>query len=420
MSRTLRPCPTAVAAFVGLTAAGHDEPAGAVVPRLVTSWTEFEQLYGGFAAGCMLPFSVFGYFQNGGSRAYVAPVRAAPDLASGLDFDEVLAPTADVTMVVVPDLVTAARKEDGSFDLARWKDVQTALVSHCSRHRRMAILDPPPGMTPEQVSAWVSGAGYDSAFAAIYYPWIEVENKPATSGDSLLAVPPSGHVAGAWARSDESRGVWKAPGNLTVNGCLDVEHRFTLKEVAPLFDPVGINCICPLGKRGIRIWGAHTLSSDPRSRYVNGRRFLNMVETTVVEGTRWTALEPDDARLWESVTGTVAAFLDELWKAGALYGRSAAEAFYVRCGEETNPSESAGEGRVAVAVEVGVVPWRGYSVRFRVIQEAQRASLSEWTLPAGAIDLQGGEDGGLLAPHDGQLNAPESPPRRRWPWSRPR
>ena len=112
----------------------------------------------------------------------------------------------DVTMVLVPDLVTAARKDDGTIDLSLWKNVQLALINHCEgQANRVAVLDAPPGMSPQQIKEWRSDvAMYDSPFATLYYPWIKVANPVGTNGDSEIVVPPSGHMAGIWARTDDT------------------------------------------------------------------------------------------------------------------------------------------------------------------------------------------------------------------------
>jgi hypothetical protein len=141
----------------------------------------------------------------------------------------------DVTMVMVPDLVTAATKDDGTIDLGMWKSVQLALINHCEgQANRMAVLDAPPGMSPQQIKEWRSDtAMYDSAFAALYYPWIEVANPAATNGDTEIMVPPSGHLAGIWARTDDTRGVWKAPANEVVRGALNVETQHHQGRAGP-------------------------------------------------------------------------------------------------------------------------------------------------------------------------------------------
>jgi hypothetical protein len=279
----------------------------------------------------------------------------------------------EVTMVMVPDLLTAATKSDGTVDLNMWKAVQTALIGHCELEgNRMAILDSPPGMTPQQMKEWREGvAMYDSQFAALYYPWIKVENPAATNGDREVFMPPSGHIAGVWARTDDARGVWKAPANDTIRGCLDVERPITKNEQS-LLNPSGINCIRPFGTRGIRIWGARTLSSDTDWRYINVRRLFNMVETTILDGTQWAVFEPNDVKLWEGVSRTLTGFLIGLWQSGALFGTSPDQAFYVKCDAETNPPQSIDEGKLVV--EVGLAPVKPAEfVIFRISQQKQIA-----------------------------------------------
>ncbi|WP_436699416.1 phage tail sheath family protein [Nocardioides sp. BYT-33-1] len=505
--KVLSAAPTAVAAFVGFTERAPlddpNDPQG-LAPRLVTSWNQFEALYGGFAPGCMLPLSVYGYFANGGSIAYICrvpnvepagepsrielpasdralglpvaveslepdaditvqissddagadddaaatftmtileggePVESFPgldlsggatgvatavngtstkvkvdllvekdvDLSGQLElirpgvYDLVkaapvpvpvtgrkfagsesaragingLAVAEDVTMVLVPDLVTAATQEDGTIDLSLWKSVQTALISHCEQHgNRMAVLDAPPGMSPQQIKDWRSDvAMYDSAYAALYYPWIKVDNPIGVNGDREMLIPPSGHIAGVWARTDETRGVWKAPANDTMRGVLDIERNVTQNEQS-LLNPIGINCIRPFGTRGIRIWGARTLASDTDWQYINVRRLFNMVEASILTGTQWAVFEPNDITLWEGVKRTLDAFLRGLWSAGALFGANADEAFYVKCDAETNPPESIDAG--LLVVEVGIAPVKPAEfVVFRISQKKQSAS----------------------------------------------
>ena len=499
---------TAVAAFVGFTDRAPtddpDDPDG-VKPRLVTNWTQFEDLYGGFAEGCMLPHSVYGYFNNGGSMAYIVRVphaepagepatlalpaadralgepleitskepdadiavvvedvesddddedgeptfrltvldsgiaiesfddltfgsgdrnvekvvnkesetiRVTATLDSSIDLSSLLgvlkpgtytlekAPPVpvpvsgkkfagsasaraginglsiadDVTMVMVPDLINAATNEDGSIDLGLWKAVQTSLITHCELEaNRMAVLDSPPGMNPQQMAEWRSDvAMYDSAFAAMYYPWIKVENPAASNGNAEMLVPPSGHMAGVWARTDETRGVWKAPANEIVRGALDVERSLTKTEQG-LLNPVGVNCIRPFGTRGIRVWGGRTLSSNTDWQYINVRRLFNMVETTIMDGTQWVVFEPNDMKLWQGVTRTVSAFLRGLWREGALFGATADQAFFVKCDAETNPPDAIEQGKLVV--EVGIAPVRPAEfVIFRISQFKDQAA----------------------------------------------
>ena len=158
----------------------------------------------------------------------------------------------------------------------------------------------------------------------------------------------------------------KAPANEVVRGALDVELNITKAEQG-LLNPIGINCIRPFGTRGIRVWGARTLSSNTDWTYLNVRRLFNMVETTIMNGTQYAVFEPNDINLWEGLKRTINAFLRGLWRDGALFGATAEQAFFVKCDEETNPPESIDMGKVVV--EVGIAPVKPAEfVIFRIAQ----------------------------------------------------
>ncbi|HCX84602.1 MAG TPA: phage tail protein [Micrococcales bacterium] len=269
----------------------------------------------------------------------------------------------DVTMVAVPDLVAAL--EQGAIDRETFKAVQLAIIAHCElMGDRMAILDPPPGLNAQQIKDWrVDEAGYDSKYATLYWPEVKVFD-PSTA--STRYVPPSGHVAGVWARSDNERGVHKAPANEVIRGAVELETQITRAE-HDLLNPVGINCIRAFPGRGIRIWGARTLSSDPAWRYVNVRRLFNYLEESILVGTQWVVFEPNDDALWARIRRTIAAFLVNEWRKGALFGLTPAEAFYVQCDRETNPAEAIDAGQVTC--RVGVAPVK--PAEFVIFQLAQ-------------------------------------------------
>jgi phage tail sheath protein FI len=160
--------------------------------------------------------------------------------------------------------------------------------------------------------------------------------------------------------------VWKAPANEVVRGALDVELNITKAEQG-LLNPIGINCIRPFGTRGIRVWGARTLSSNTDWTYLNVRRLFNMIETTIMNGTQYAVFEPNDITLWEGLKRTINAFLRGLWRDGALFGATAEQAFFVKCDEETNPPESIDMGKVVV--EIGIAPVKPAEfVIFRIAQ----------------------------------------------------
>ncbi|MGY1640644.1 phage tail sheath family protein [Geodermatophilus sp. SYSU D00703] len=256
----------------------------------------------------------------------------------------------EITMLCVPDLMSAYQQ--GTLDLEAVKAVQLAMIAHCEQMGdRMAILDPPPGLNAQQVRDWrMDGAGYDSAYAALYWPWLEVMN-PASNASMYM--PPSGHMAGVWSRNDDTRGVHKAPANEVVRGALSLQTQITTRE-QDLLNPLGINCIRVFPGRGIRVWGARTLSSDPAWRYLNVRRLFNYLEESILDGTQWCVFEPNDRALWARIRRTISAFLVNEWRKGALFGSTPDESFYVKCDDETNPAESIDAGQVLC--EVGVAP----------------------------------------------------------------
>jgi len=292
-----------------------------------------------------------------------------------------LAIADNVTMVSIPDLVTVATGEDGTLDEETFLAVQKQLVDWCeASHTRMAILDPPPGLNATRVLEWRSRLGRDSAFGTFYYPNVVVTNplaRPgATNGERFLTVPPSGHVAGVWARTDGVRGVWKAPANEAIRGIVRLENEVTSGE-QDLLNPDGVNCIRSFGTYGTKIWGARTLAkTDPSWRYINVRRLFNYIEESIRRGTQWAVFEPNDRDLWERVKRNISSFLRGLWMQGALVGATADQAFYVVCDESNNPPSSVDEGKLIV--EVGIAPSKPAEfVIFRVSQWQGGGATSE-------------------------------------------
>jgi phage tail sheath protein FI len=237
----------------------------------------------------------------------------------------------------------------------------------------MCILDTPPDLIPQDVLEWRKDtAGYDSKMAALYWPWLEVID-PLSKRP--IMVPPSGHVAGLWARTDDTRGVPKAPANEVVMGATSLAFQLTSVEQGEL-NRLGINCIRAFSGRGIRVWGARTLSSDPAWRYLNVRRLFNYLEESIFNGTQWVVFEPNDNALWAKMRRTISSFLVNEWRKGALFGLTPQEAFYVKCDDETNPAEGIDAGQVMC--EIGVAPVKPAEfVIFRLSQFSGGSSLTE-------------------------------------------
>lgn len=276
-----------------------------------------------------------------------------------------------VQMIAIPDLMAGAFEREEVpggvgvgqevlvLDDARRQsilDIQCALVAHCERMgNRMAILDPLPGLSPQEVNDVTMNTAYnsDNGQAAIYYPWIKIAD-PMVKGQQKF-VPPSGHIAGVWARVGTERGVHKAPANEFLMGAVDLETTVTKGE-QELLNPNGINCIRSFPGMGIKIWGARTLATvgNPSWKYVNVRRLFNYLKDSLDRGLQWVVFEPNDQDLWGRVRRTISAFLLTEWREGKLFGKTPGEAYYVKCDEETNPQEMIDLGRLYV--EIGVNP----------------------------------------------------------------
>ncbi|MCX6045124.1 MAG: phage tail sheath subtilisin-like domain-containing protein [Chloroflexi bacterium] len=277
----------------------------------------------------------------------------------------------NLNLVCAPDLVGLHKEK--VIDDQQLISLQKSLLTFCQRtNYRFAILDAPHDRKlPENILDWKQKeANFDSMYGALYYPWLKITD-PLTG--KTKEIPPSGHIAGVYARSDTQRGVHKAPANELVLGPItDVTLNVTKGE-QDLLNPVGINCIRAFPGRGIRIWGARTLSSDPAWRYINVRRLFNYVEESVERSTQWVVFEPNDYFLWGRVRRDITAFLRTVWTSGALFGASPDQAFYVKCDEELNPPEIRDQG--IMICEVGLAPVKPAEfVVFRFSQYAIEAA----------------------------------------------
>lgn len=414
---------TSIAAFVGVA---PDTSAHLHEARVLDNWTQFvDQFVGKATEGSPLSNAVFGFFSNGGSRCYVVNVGKGGSLTgtagrpAGLTLLEAI---DDISMVAAP----------GYTDAEAYAALQ-AHVEHPLRQDRMAILDtvetvddvgvltraatsgvpdtdsdsdggagesgvpdgdaagsggtesgapkPAPG-PPAPASAPASGrrtTGEDAqgapqspgGYTALYYPWIVMVDP--VSGKKVTQ-PPSGHIAGVWARVDATRGVHKAPANEPVQGALDLVRRVSRGEQEVL-NPAGVNCIRYFPGEGIRIWGARTKAAEASEyRYINVRRLTNMIKESVAEGTRWVVFEPNDHTLWKSIRRDVGAFLTNVWRDGALLGTTPQQAFYVKCDEENNPASVRDAGQVVT--EIGIAPVKPAEfVIFKLMQSADTTEI---------------------------------------------
>lgn len=230
--------------------------------------------------------------------------------------------------------------------------VAQRVIAHCEDRRyRFAVIDIDQGVDASEFQP--RSAIGDSAYAALYYPWIVVPDLQQTG--ARKEIPPGGHVLGVYARTDSERGVFKAPANEDLRGVVDLASEIDNQMQATL-NPRGINPIRSFPGRGIRVWGARTLSSDPLWKYVNVRRLVNFLERSVVEGTQWVGFEPNDERLWARVRDTVHVFLRSQWLSGGLFGSTEKEAFFVKCDGATMTPDDISNGRLICLI--GIAPVR--------------------------------------------------------------
>jgi hypothetical protein len=243
----------------------------------------------------------------------------------------------DLNIVCVPD----GARTDGDYG-----DIDGKVEGHCATlGDRFAVLGARSDFDIDSHDLPVS-----SSFAALYHPWLEVRN-PVTG--LATPVPPVGHVAGIYARSDTERGVHKAPANEVVRGIVGLSRTVSKADQDGL-NPHGVNCIRSFPGRGTRVWGARTLSADPQWKYVNVRRLFLYLEESMDEGTQWAVFENNDERLWARVRQSLSNFLTTAWRDGALMGTTPEEAFYVTCDRTTMTQDDIDNGRLIA--EVGVAP----------------------------------------------------------------
>jgi phage tail sheath protein FI len=343
-------------------------------PQPINSWTEFVQRFGQIQDGNRyLAHAVYGFFDNGGTRCYVARIADAADLTNGVDtvlgrlesIDEV----ALVAAPLPPDVPAAALTA-----------VQSALVAHCGRMEdRVAILDSVRDVTEDNLEISTDDAGIHrpaadpKGYGAFYFPWIDVAD-PLGAPGARVSVPPSGHLAGIYSRSDATRGVHKAPANEVVVGALGTRYPVS-KILQGSLNPRGVNCIRSFDGT-VKVYGARTLASDPQGdpewTYVSTRRLVNFLRESIDQGTQWVVFEPNAPELWSKIRRNVGAFLNTVWASGALLGTTPEQAYFVRCDESTNPAEVRELGQVVTEIGVAIVRPAEFVV-FR---------LSQWGGPA--------------------------------------
>ncbi|MBN1616867.1 MAG: phage tail sheath family protein [Spirochaetales bacterium] len=368
---------TNIAGFLGIAEKGPVNEA-----TLVTNWTQYTKLFGGMHSNGWLGHAVYQFFQNGGTKAYINNLAEAPANASATTSEsddeakkpvEIKNPDNIAKLIIGVD--EGVGKKTGLYLFDTLPDIalvsapgvtdpaaQDAILSHCEKNRfRFAVLD-----SPETLEKGIDTMPMprDSMMGAYYFPWIKMYDVVA---DQNVYAPPSGGMCGIYSRVDGTRGVHKAPANEIFRTAIGLKYSLTDAE-QELLNPKGINCIREFPGRGIRAWGARTISSNPEWRYINVRRLFCMVEQAIQNGTNWVVFEPNTRDLWKKITRNITSFLLNTWKSGALFGDTPEEAFYVRCDDELNPPESIDAGYVVI--ELGLAPAKPAEfVVFRVSQK---------------------------------------------------
>jgi uncharacterized protein len=360
LARPIAGVGTSTAAFIGEA----DRLAAADVgkPKKFTNWSEFSAFIKGAGATPATPIfttanrtlalAVFGFFANGGTTCYVVPIAAGGmgNLQAPLD---TLKPIDEIAIVAAPGAQGTAAK--------------VQIMDHCFELQdRTAVLDgelaPASDSSPDNIYGGAMPGGGPTtpdkfSYGAIYFPWLKVFNPLFTAGGAepeLINQPPSGHVAGIWARVDATRGVHKAPANEGVIGIVDLERPIDKNKQISL-NPPGINVIRPFGG-SLMVYGARTLggSRNGEYTYLNVRRFMNFLKESIDEGTQFVVFEPNTTALWQRIIRSVSDFLYNQWRDGALFGATPKEAFFVKCDAETNPASTRELGQVITEIGVAV------------------------------------------------------------------
>jgi hypothetical protein len=270
--------------------------------------------------------------------------------------------TVDINMLVIP-----GRNGPGFL---------SAAMSYCDRNDVFYIADGPGSvdrqfrMSASEAMQFVEGLPARSDNAGMFYPWVEVPDPVGVGRNPRRYVPPGGHMAGVFARTDNSRGVWKAPAGIeaTVSGAIDLQHDLVDGE-QDLLNPVGLNCLRRFPNTGIVVWGARTISSNPEWRYVPVRRTALFLKESIRRGLKWAVFEPNDETLWGLIRLNINGFMMGLFRQGAFQGSTPEEAFRVKCDRETNPQELIDQG--IVTAQVAFAPLK--PAEFVVIQISQKA-----------------------------------------------
>ena len=366
---TIASAPTSVTLFIGLTPTG---PIGTPTP--VSSFVAFQQTFGNLNPAYPLTYAIWLFFNNGGTQALILSAGNAVTLPTP---DPRLAALASVTipfniLVIPPDTL------NGDLSSA----LLNAALALCAKQGAMLIFDAPAAWSTRAASGDLTFTPANLGLTptaslsncALYFPRIVIQDPLTGTTSATLTAAPA--IAGLWAQSDANTGVWKAPANLSLTSIVGFAANLTDAQQAKL-NPLGINCLRNFPTIGPVVWGARTLSTDTTYQYINVRRFILFLESSLRAGLQWTVFEPNNTHLWSQIVSVTSAFLTTLWRSGALLGDSAAQAFFVRCDATTTTQQDIAQGIVNIIVGVAVLQ----PAEFVIIQIQSWANAESTTLP---------------------------------------
>jgi uncharacterized protein len=356
-SQTISGVGTSIAGFVGLVT---EETKGGSLPpeyeaKSIANWGEFKNKFGDVQEGNkVLAYAVYGFFDNGGSRCWVARVttleqeriKEALTRFEAIDEISIVAVPFPPKATLLPAKPTAAEPRGTVAPNNLQQGVWDEVLAHCEKMKdRFAILDREDATEELKTS---------NDYGAVYFPYIKVRNQMLPAEDPDIYMPPSGHIAGVYARVDASRGVFKAPANEVIRGVSGEKQRPVSRIEQDALSDKNINVIRKFNGN-TTVWGARTISANPEFKYINVRRTLLFLRESIDEGTQWAVFEPNNPALWQKIKRNVSDFLLVQWRAGALFGNTEREAFYVKCDSETNPPTEVALGKVIAEVGISIV-----------------------------------------------------------------
>ena len=339
------------------------------IPTFVSSWAEYVSKFGRYTSGKYLAPAVYSFFVNGGKRCFMVSVKDDSSIIGTSDDTgrtglKSLEEIDEVSILCIPGVTS--------------ENVQSEMLSHCENMGdRFCIFDPAKGSPLATIQLQKDKLVSDKGMGALYYPWVKTAVETVDDEGKVILenmfIPPSGAMAGIYARTDTERGVHKAPANEVVRGALELEKTITKGE-QDILNPLGINCIRAFQGRGIRVWGARSIAPKGSEwKYVSVRRLFLFLEESIDESTQWVVFEPNNEQLWARVVQTISNFLLGVWKSGALMGKSPEEAFFVKCDRSTMTQSDIDSGKLIVII--GLAPTKPAEfVIFKVAQFTANAN----------------------------------------------